>query len=65
MGNGLLQPNAAKAAEIIRVGTVVRRPVVRVVPAAPVVVTTPVVRVGPAYPRVVYRHGWYGWRWYR
>jgi hypothetical protein len=58
---GLFQPARAGAAEIIRVGTIVRRPVVTVVPAVP---AAPVVRVGPVYPRF-YSRPWYGYRGYR
>jgi hypothetical protein len=61
IGGGLFQPAGARAAEIIRVGTIVRRPVVTVVPAVPV---APVVRVGPVYARP-YVRTWYSYRWYR
>ena len=66
LNNGLVQPSQAKAEEIIRVGPIVRRPVVTVtpvVPVAPVVRVAPVIRVGPVY-RPLYRR-WYGHRWFR
>jgi len=64
IGNGLFHPTQAKALEIIRVGPIVRCPIVRVGPVVPVgPVVGPIVRVGPVYPRPWYR-GWYG-RWYR
>jgi hypothetical protein len=61
IGDGVLQPAGAKADEFVRV---VRRPVVTLAPAAPVVRVAPVVRLGPVYVRPWYR-GWYGYRWYR
>jgi len=66
IGNGPLQPAKAKAAEIVRVGPIVRTaPIVRVGPVVPV---APVVRVAPVVPRPLYpRFGfrWYGFRWVR
>jgi hypothetical protein len=76
IGNGLLQPAQASAAEIIRVGPIVRSgpivrvdPVVRVgpvVPVAPIVRVEPVVPVypEPLLPRYDLRR-WDGFRWYR
>jgi hypothetical protein len=66
LGNSLLQPSQARAEEIIRVGPIVRRPIVvdPVVPVAPAVRVAPIVRVGPVYPHPWYRR-WYGFRWHR
>jgi hypothetical protein len=68
IGNGFVQPAQADAAEIIRIGPIVRvPPVVRV---GPIVRVPPVVTVGPVYPRPwlprYYPFGyWHGYRIWR
>jgi hypothetical protein len=51
IGNALSQPTQANAAEIIRVGPVVR--------------PVPIVRVKPVHRHLWYGHGWFGFRWVR